>query len=480
MGIMKKVKKKLKSVKDIRREKSMSCSNLSSRSYPPRTIHSTISTSNIAEDENEDDANHSSSSTVKHADLSSIVSFLKDNNQSMATCIDAVMEKEIQSTSPISSCSQDNDSSAAVRVGTNVLVRKWSKRKSDNAVRIFPIEENENVEVIYNKPSERANEGSIEETQIEYVEGTNDDTNLVEKDAEDIYNGFRKMPTILVALLLIIHSLVMITLIFLLPIICEQRSKPHGPNSTQVSDGPTQFAKCYVDSFSLLIYCHSLYWLAHLIWDQYLKKKHKENRISGYLDFYLDTKNIRRAPFYIVSTCNFLLLLVMTLLHDYDDYLQYYYDNFRKVDWIRGLITIECIAIICLITFYIRKVCKFNRQKMPPDVMCDSYMERLRANLAWEWDSSIKKDKSGENTPEDVKEWDRKVKESLTKHQQIVSQKINLPNQYISILQAGLINFLIQQIRQKNKKLVSLIQQISELANIVECDVEVGNQVIVC
>merc|ERR1712179_809590 len=330
MGIMKKVKKKLKSVKDIRREKSMSCSNLSSRSYPPRTIHSTISTSNIAEDENEDDANHSSSSTVKHADLSSIdsscgpmdassmasssmVSFLKDNNQSMATCIDAVMEKEIQSTSPINSCSQDNDISTSTRVGTNVLARKWSKRKSDNAVRIFPIEENENVEVIYNKPSERANEGSIEETQIEYVEGTNDDTNLVEKDAEDIYNGFQKMPTILVALLLIIHSLVMITLIFLLPIICEQRSKPHGPNSTQASDGPAQFAQCYVDSFSLLIYCHSLYWLAHLIWDQYLKKNHKENRISGYLDFYLDTKNIRRAPFYIVSTCNFLLLLVMTL-----------------------------------------------------------------------------------------------------------------------------------------------------------------------
>jgi len=60
---------------------------------------------------------------------------------------------------------------------------------------------------------------------------------------------------------------------------------------------------------------------------------------------------------------------------------------------------------------------------MPPDVMCDSYMERLQANLAWEWDSSNKKDKSGENTPEDVKEWDRKVKESLTKHQQIASQK---------------------------------------------------------
>merc|ERR1712179_89379 len=207
MGIMKKVKKKLKSVKDIRREKSMSCSNLSSRSYPPRTIHSTISTSNIAEDENEDDANHSSSSTVKHVDLSSIdsscgpmdassmasssiVSFLKDNNQSMATCIDAVKEKEIQSTSPISSCSQDNDSSAAVRVGTNVIVRKWSKRQSDNAVRIFPIEENENVEVIHNEPNERVDEGSIKVTQIEYVEGTNEILILWKKMPRIFIMGF--------------------------------------------------------------------------------------------------------------------------------------------------------------------------------------------------------------------------------------------------------------------------------------------------
>ena len=101
-------------------------------------------------------------------------------------------------------------------------------------------------------------------------------------------------------------------------------------------------------------------------------------------------------------------------------------------------------------------------------------------NLAWDWGYCNTKEAHGEQTQDEVREWDRKVKESLMKYQQAISRKTTPPNQYISILQAELINFLIQQIKQKNKKLVSLIQQISELGNIVECDVEVGNRVIIC
>ena len=279
----------------------------------------------------------------------------------------------------------------------------------------------------------------------------------------------------------------MIVLIFLLPILCEQKTKPHGllmrifhMENTTSSSADDPFARCYIDSFSLLIYCHSLYWLAHLIWDQYLKKRHKEHRISGYLDFYLDIKNTRRAPFYIVSSCNFLLLLSMTLLHDYDNYLRYYNDDFRKVDWIRGLITIECMIIICLLAYYVRRIRKFNQLKMPPDVMRESYMENLRTSLAWDWNAGNKNGSSGEKTPEEVKEWDKKVKEAVKKHEQVISQKLNPRNQHVHILQAELIRFLIQQIKHKNKKLVNLIQQVSDISNIVECNVEDGNQVIVC
>ena len=57
---------------------------------------------------------------------------------------------------------------------------------------------------------------------------------------------------------------------------------------------------------------------------------------------------------------------------------------------------------------------------------------------------------------------------------------MNPRNQHVHILQAELIRFLIQQIKHKNKKLVNLIQQVSDISNIVECKVENGNQVIVC
>ena len=500
---MKRMKKKLKSVKEIKREKSMSCSNLTTRSslsrpYPPRSLLSTVSTSNITEEEHENDAEYSSSSTIQpggHPELSSVDSScgpmdasslascsfsqsLKENVPPLTPRTDQILKRENQSTSPNSVSSQDYEETSSPRVGTNALVRKWSKRKSDHAIRIFPIEENDNIEAIQGDQKTDSRDEPIEVAPNDYVEGRTDHSRLVEEDAKDFYNGFQKISTIPVALLLIIHSFVMMALIFLLPILCEQKTKPHGQNSTKSSDDP--FAQCYVDSFSLLIYCHSLYWLAHLIWDQYLKKRHKEHRISGYLDFYLDIKNIRRAPFYIVSTCNFLLLLAMTLLHDYDTYIRYYYDDFKKVDWIRGLITIECMIIICLLAYYIRKIRKFNQLKMPPDVMCESYMENLRANLAWEMDPKNKNQNSGDKTPEEVKEWDRKVKEALNKHQQIVAKKLNPRNQHVHILQAELINFLIQQIKHKNKKLVNLIQQVSDISNIVECNVGNGSEVIVC
>ena len=145
---------------------------------------------------------------------------------------------------------------------------------------------------------------------------------------------------------------------------CEKRPEPHHDN---LSSNP--FLQCNVDSFSLLIYVHSFYWAAHLCLDPYLKKKHKDNRIAGYLDFYLKTKNIRRAPFYLVSVGNFGLLIVMTILHDYCGYTEKCEDGnrFMKVDWLRGLITVECMTIMSLYSYYIIKMREFNRLQMPPD-----------------------------------------------------------------------------------------------------------------
>ena len=41
--------------------------------------------------------------------------------------------------------------------------------------------------------------------------------------------------------------------------------------------------------------------------------------LQGYLEFYVKTKNIRRAPFYILSVGNAVLMIVVMILHDLCD-----------------------------------------------------------------------------------------------------------------------------------------------------------------
>ena len=145
--------------------------------------------------------------------------------------------------------------------------------------------------------------------------------------------------------------------------LCEKNPEPNQQN--EVGENP--ILECHIGSFSLLIYSHSLYWVAHLFLDPYLKKKHKDSRLAGYLDFYLNTKNIRRAPFYLVSVGNFMLLAATTVLHDYCDKNGNCTNRFMQVDWLRGLITVECMTIMCLFAYYIIKMREFNKLRMPPD-----------------------------------------------------------------------------------------------------------------
>ena len=123
---MKRMKKRLKSVKEIRREKSMSCSNLTTRNYPARSFHQTVSISNVAEVENENGVEYSSSagkhdstsadSSCGPFDASSLVSgslFQSqiENTQNMTPPSDEHLRKEFQSIRPTSDSSQEYEES---------------------------------------------------------------------------------------------------------------------------------------------------------------------------------------------------------------------------------------------------------------------------------------------------------------------------------------------------------------------------------
>ena len=164
--------------------------------------------------------------------------------------------------------------------------------------------------------------------------------------------------------LLLITNLIMVVMVFILPMLCDTK--------------PKEEQKCFVEPFSLLIYSHTLYWFCHMIGDQYLKWHHRRGRLHGYLEFYIWTKNLRRAPFYIVSFGNAILLVTVTAIHDNEDRSgQENHGGGPKVEALRGLITLECMIIAFMWLKYVMVVKKFKKDKSPPDLHRPEFREKI-------------------------------------------------------------------------------------------------------
>ena len=114
---------------------------------------------------------------------------------------------------------------------------------------------------------------------------------------------FKRVPTLGAAVTQIVLCVAQIILVFLLPSLYDKHDTPD-----------RRFG-----SFSLLIYTHGAHWAAFLIIDQFLHHHHHKSRLQGYLEFYVKTKNVRRAPFYILSIGNAVLMIVVMILHDLCD-----------------------------------------------------------------------------------------------------------------------------------------------------------------
>lgn len=165
---------------------------------------------------------------------------------------------------------------------------------------------------------------------------------------------FRRVPTLGAAISQILLCVAQIVLVFLLPSLYDKHQQ----------DKDRKFG-----SFSLLIYSHGAHWAAFLIIDQFLHHHHHKSRLQGYLEFYIKTKNIRRAPFYILSIGNAVLMIVVMILHDLCDSNKQCSHTFTKVDYLRGLITMESMVIICLVVSYILLLADFHKKQLPPDML---------------------------------------------------------------------------------------------------------------
>ena len=110
--------------------------------------------------------------------------------------------------------------------------------------------------------------------------------------------------------------------------------------------------------------------------DQYLKFHHRQGRLRGYLEFYIKTKNLRRTPFYIISFGNAVLLVTITVLLDIDNTDHTSYEE-PKIEALKGLITLECMAVAFMWVKYIITVKKFKKDNKPPDLYRPEFREQV-------------------------------------------------------------------------------------------------------
>jgi len=167
---------------------------------------------------------------------------------------------------------------------------------------------------------------------------------------------------------LLLTNLFMVLMVFILPVICGIDEDNEGQSGNQTTH-------CVIDPFSILIYSHTFYWGCHLLADQYLKYHHRRARLLGYLEFYINTKNLRRSPFYIISGGNAILLITATALND-----SCKTENCPKwvnIELLRAIICLECMIVAFMWTKYIVAVKKFKKENKRPDVYREEFRRKV-------------------------------------------------------------------------------------------------------
>ncbi|KAG5887697.1 hypothetical protein JTB14_002018 [Gonioctena quinquepunctata] len=127
-----------------------------------------------------------------------------------------------------------------------------------------------------------------------------------------------------------------------------------------------------------IIYLHVGLWFFTLIVDQIAKWVHHSLRLNGYLEFDQKTKLHISLPFYITSLWSAVLMFVQALMQHFypDDFAEKCVNGgaFAPISYLCALITLEFCVLAGINVNYMVKVRKFNKQKPPPDVQREEWL----------------------------------------------------------------------------------------------------------
>ncbi|KAL9964598.1 hypothetical protein ACROYT_G028259 [Oculina patagonica] len=117
--------------------------------------------------------------------------------------------------------------------------------------------------------------------------------------------------------------------------------------------------------FSFLAILHVGLWVVIFISDRVLQYQHHQSQARGYLEFFRETKELRRLPYAILSIGNAVLLVLFAVIgHDEDESDR---GGLALYNVLQITFTIEFVLCVPGILWYLVKVIKFNRRRSLPD-----------------------------------------------------------------------------------------------------------------
>ncbi|KAL4229277.1 hypothetical protein ACF0H5_012317 [Mactra antiquata] len=127
--------------------------------------------------------------------------------------------------------------------------------------------------------------------------------------------------------------------------------------------------KCGSLAIPLTLYIVGGVWFIQLIIDRFYRHEHYKNRLCGYLNFYRQTRNIRRLPLTVSSAAIACLLIVTQILFEKCNVPETAKCGSIPVHgYIQIIVSISCAIQIILLTIYSVRTINFNRSGASPDV----------------------------------------------------------------------------------------------------------------
>jgi len=130
------------------------------------------------------------------------------------------------------------------------------------------------------------------------------------------------------------------------------------------------------EAYFTMLYLRAAFWFITLIINMIVKYHHEKLLLNGYIDFHKSMKVHKAIPFYVVTLWNNVIMFIQILIHHYygENFAEHCIEGFfSPFIYITLFHITESFFLYIIIGSYIARVCKFNKSKLPPDALSNSF-----------------------------------------------------------------------------------------------------------